>query len=140
MSLQNPYAKYRTTQAQTATQLRLIIMLHDGATRFLQQATMAIAANDLGKQALYFSKAYAVLAHLSQAVRPDRSEVAANLDRIYGYLQQRCMLANANNDPAIIEEITDHLRTLRDALDTIDRKPGQLTDDNVSERKMLRAA
>ena len=38
MSLGNPYNQYQRTAVETATPTRLVVMLYDGAIRFLNQA------------------------------------------------------------------------------------------------------
>ena len=42
----NPYERYRQTQIQTAGQLDLIIMMYDGAIRFINQAKKALAEKE----------------------------------------------------------------------------------------------
>ena len=39
----NPYMRYRQTQVETAGPLELIIMMYDGAIRFINQAKKALA-------------------------------------------------------------------------------------------------
>ena len=58
------------------------------------------------------------------------SEIAANLDGLYDYMQRRLYRANADDDAAPLAEVTDLLNTLSSAWQTIDpdqiqaREPG----------------
>ncbi|HEX5322251.1 MAG TPA: flagellar export chaperone FliS [Capsulimonadaceae bacterium] len=116
MSLNNPYAQYRQTQIETATQSRLIIMLHDGAIRFLQQAIVAIKDKDYYHQSLYINKALAVVDHLWATLNlKDGGEIASALHKLFPYLRERLVYGNMKDDAAAIQEVLDHIRPLRDA-------------------------
>ncbi|MDR3707238.1 MAG: flagellar export chaperone FliS [Capsulimonadaceae bacterium] len=137
MSLPNPYAQYRQTQAVTASQMKLIIMLHDGAIRALQQAATATEARDLEKMASHYNKATEIISHLSSSVRPDTGEIAQNLGQIYIYCLQRILYANAMEDASIAREIIGHIRSIRDAWEQVERmKAASTPQDKSSTDKM----
>ncbi len=114
MSLPNPYSQYRQTQVQTASPLRLVVMLYDGAIRFLSQAVVSMRAKDYYNQAQYINKAQAIIAHLAGTLDLKHGgDVAANLARIYDYMFTGLSQANAHDDASKIEEIIAHLKELR---------------------------
>jgi flagellar protein FliS len=116
MSLNNPYAQYRQTQIETATQSRLIIMLHDGAIRFLQQAITAMKEKDYYHQSYYINRALAVIDHLWATLNlKEGGEIAAALAKLFPYLRERLAQGNLGDDIGAIEEVLKHIRTLRDA-------------------------
>lgn len=121
MSLQNPYAQYRQTQAVTASQLKLIIMLHDGAIRALQQAIPATRARDFEQMSRHYNKATEIIGHLSSSLKLETGEIAVNLGQIYVYCLQRIVEANASEDVEIVDEIIRHLRAIRDSWDQVEK-------------------
>jgi flagellar protein FliS len=130
MSLQNPYAQYRQTQAVTASQYKLIIMLHDGAIRALQQAILATEARDYERMAQHYNKASDIIGHLISSLKLDTGEIARNLGQIYVYCLQRIILANATEDASIARELINHLRAIRDAWEQVEKtKAGPVKQD-----------
>ncbi len=127
MSLPNPYTQYKQTQAQTSGQAKLIIMLHDGAIRFLQQGVAAIQAKDYEKMSESFNRVDAILIHLIGSLKIESGEIAVNLNDIYLYCQRQLMTANTNENIAIVHEVISHMRSIRDAWDQVERtKPAEV--------------
>ena len=70
MSLPNPYAQYRQSSIETATPARIVVMLYDGAIRFLSQALAAMAAGRHAEQSRLIGNAQAIIAHLHDTLEP----------------------------------------------------------------------
>lgn len=51
--------------------------------------------------------------------------VAEDFDRIYVYLLERLLQANVKKDAAILEEVNEHLRSLRDTWKEVMRRNNQ---------------
>lgn len=116
MSFNNPYSRYRQTQVETANHLKMIIMLYDGAIRFLQQAIIAMEQKDTNQQCLCFNKALAIIDHLGASLDLSQGgEIAADLARLFPYFHDRATVANVKDDRAAAQEVIEHLRTLRGA-------------------------
>jgi flagellar protein FliS len=80
-------AAYQTVQTTTADPGRLVLMLLDGATRFLHQAGRALDRGDVTAFAESVCRAHAIIAELSGALdREAGGEVAANLARLYDFM------------------------------------------------------
>ena len=43
-----------------------------------------------------------------------RSPVSKDFDQVYSYLMKRLVDANVKKDPEVLEEVLEHLRTMRD--------------------------
>jgi flagellar secretion chaperone FliS len=122
MALNNPYSAYRTTQTSTTTgHLKLIVMLHDGAIRFLAQAASATKQKDYTKKSLNLNKAIAIIDHLWSSLDLEKGgEIASNLASIFAYAHKRLILANFNDDADAMEEIIQHIRSLRESWAIVD--------------------
>ncbi|MFQ3611820.1 MAG: flagellar export chaperone FliS, partial [Fimbriimonadales bacterium] len=56
--------RYLETAVETASPVRLVVMLYDGAIRFLNEAKQAIQNRDFETQNLKFQRAQRILAEL----------------------------------------------------------------------------
>lgn len=116
MSFTNPYAKYRQTQVETANQLKMIVMLYDGAIRFLQQGLAAMESNDTYQQCTHINKAISIIDHLGNSLDLKQGgEIAENLARLFPYFHNRVTAGSVQKDPVAIREVIGHLRELRSA-------------------------
>lgn len=113
MALPNPYAQYNNSKILTASPAELTLMLYDGAIKFCNIAIMAVEQKDIEKAHLNIVKAEKIVEHFRQTL--DRKyPVAEDFDRIYVYLEKRLVEANMKKDKEILEEISAHLRSMRD--------------------------
>lgn len=106
---------YYQTHVQSRSPLELIVMLYDGAIRFLEQASQAMARRDMVQKAEALSRALAIVAELQSTLNlQDGGEVAAQLDGLYTHMTDRLVEANLQRSQEPIDEVTRLLRTLRD--------------------------
>lgn len=120
MSYANAANAYRRTQAEAGTPLELVVMLYDGALRFLAQAQDAMARRDIRARHLALDKTLAIIGHLQSTLDMDRGGVVAtDLDRLYSYISGRLLEGAAQNDPKALSEATGLLANLRDAWHTL---------------------
>ena len=123
MTLPNPYAQYRQNSVETATPTRLVVMLYDGAIRFLGQALPAMGARQYDRQSLLIGKAQAILAHLRDTLDfAAGGAVARHLDGLYVGMYDALTDANIHDKPARVEEVIGALRELREAWAEVDRQ------------------
>jgi len=118
----NSYARtYQTQAVLTASPGQLVLMLYDGALRFLAQAHAAMEAdqNEWRRFEVInrnLQKAQNIIAELRGTLNHEAGgEVAANLDQLYDYYNRRLFQANLKKDPAPVAEVEGLLRELRDA-------------------------
>jgi len=119
MALANNQAlayEYQRSQAQTASPLRLVLMLYDGAIRFLAVARDRMGARDIEGQHTHLVKAQRILAELLSSLdREHGGEVAANLHRLYLFMLQRLVQANLEDRQDLVDEVIRMLRELRES-------------------------
>ena len=138
MSLPNPYAQYRQNSVETATPTRLIVMLYDGAIRFLSQALAAMQVKNHVQQSILIGKAQSILAYLRETLDLEVGKAfAESLDRIYAALMHSLTEANILNKPEPVEEAVKILRELRESWAEVDR---QCQAEKTSSARELIAA
>ena len=129
----NPYLKqYRQNQIETASPEQILIMLYDGAIRFVSQARAAIESGDRIGRLEPISRALAIVTELSNTLdHTIGGEIAENLDALYHYMIRNLSQANLNNDAAPLKPVETILRDLRvtwaEAVEIVRRpkSPGQ---------------
>lgn len=115
------------TGIASASPLKLIIMLYDGALAALLGAKVNMAAGNIAAKGSAISKAITIIDNGLRASL-DKSaggEIAENLDALYDYMSRRLLQANIKNDVGIIEEIHGLLADLRGAWVSIGDKAEQ---------------
>ncbi len=127
--------QYKETQVATANQGKLIVMLYDGAIKFLNIAienmepkTYDIANNNI-------LKAADIVTELLVSLNMDEGgEVSKNLFNLYMYFKKRLLEANIQKDPEIIREVLKYLKDLRDAWDKISAKETKSDKANINRK------
>lgn len=118
MNAYNPYAKsaeqYKKQQIETATPEEILIMLYDGAIRFLLVAKKGIDENNIEKTHNNLIKAQHIILEFMESLDMEiGGNIALNLYRLYEYLHHQLVQANIKKDVAMIDEVLDHLRRLK---------------------------
>ncbi len=109
----NPYAQYRQTSIETASPAKLLLMLFDGAIKFLNQAIEEIDKQDVEGANRYLQKAQDIVNELM--INLDMNiEISYNLYALYSYLYNRLIEANIKKDRTIAGEVLQFLEEFRE--------------------------
>lgn len=118
---------YQKTQVTTASPEQLLIMLYDGALRFLGQARSAIGQGEglVKREAL--SKAMAIIAYLAETLDHEAGwNSSEELDALYAYMVKELTRVNLQEDLkalGVVEELLQGLRgTWVEAIEQIRRE------------------
>ena len=107
---------YRRTEAQSASPMQLVVMLYDGALRFLSEARAAQTTGDLARRAHALRRVTAIVAECHSTLDLERGgAVAADLDRLYSYISTRLLDVTVHRDATALEEVHKLMTTLRQA-------------------------
>lgn len=131
----NPYDKYKQTEINTANQGKLIVMLYDGAIKFLNIAleNMNPKAYDIVNTNII--KAQDIITELMISINlKDGGEISQNLFNLYMYFKKRLLEANIQKDPEIIQEVLKLLKELRAAWDKISASEARTDKINMDTK------
>ena len=104
---------YRKAEALSRSPVELVVMLYDGALRFVAQAEAAAADKRARSRAL--SRAMAIISELHNTLNVrEGGDVAAELDRLYSFMHGRLIDVTMKGDTAALEDVRKVLITLRD--------------------------
>ncbi len=92
-----------------------VLMLYDGAIRFLKEAVRRIAEENIVAKVQLLDKVEKIIEYLQSCLdKENGGEIAENLHRLYDYMLLRLTEANFHNDVRKLEEIGSLLGTLRE--------------------------
>ena len=109
-------------QISEASPHRLIQMLMEGALERMAQAKGAMARGDIPQKALLITKTIDIITGLRAGLREentDDKEAMRQLDSLYEYMTKQLTLANAKNEPELIDEVARLLITVKSGWDAI---------------------
>src|ERR1700730_304594 len=97
-------SSYKQIQAQSRTPLELVVMLYDGALKFMAKARDAIERRDIPARREALSRTMAIVSELQNTLNlKDGGEVAISLDRLYSYSNTRLLEAAMKNDVKAVD-------------------------------------
>lgn len=106
---------YRRIEAESRSPMELVVMLYDGAIRFVGQARAAMARKDVAARGEAISRVLTIVAELQNTLNVDEGgTIAQELDRLYTYINLRLLDVTAKQDATALDEVEKVLVTLRD--------------------------
>lgn len=105
--------QYNRSRILTASPAELTLLLYDGAIKFCNLAIVAIEKKDIPAAHTNIVKVEKIIEEFRSTLNRDYP-VAEDFDRVYCYLLKRLQDANVKKDIDIINEILEHLRSMRD--------------------------
>lgn len=107
------YNAYLRSKVMTATPAELTLMLYEGAIKFVNKAIMSIEKDDVMGAHNNLMKTQRIIEELMASL-DHKYPVAKEFDTVYEYILRRLVEANIKKDKDILEEVLEHLRTMRD--------------------------
>lgn len=107
------YAAYANNKIMTASPADLTLMLYEGAIKFCNLAIIAIQEREVESAHNNIMKVERIIEEF-QITLDHKYPVAEDFENVYTYLIMRLREANLKKDQEILEEVLEHLRTMRD--------------------------
>jgi len=105
---------YKKASVSTLDQRKLIIMLYDGAIRFLGNALTRLEEDNTYEAHRNMVKAKSIIAELMGSLNLEQGgEIAMNLQRLYIFMFNELIDANLKKDTGRINQVIDLLKELR---------------------------
>jgi len=106
---------YRQSAILTASPEQLVVMLYDGARRFLTQAAAAMRAGDVPTAHERLRRAEAIVEHLSYTLDMEQGDIALRLRAIYTFCGRHLAAGRMGRDADKLDEVHRLLGELREA-------------------------
>jgi flagellar protein FliS len=109
----NGIGAYQQTAIGTQSKGRLIVMLYDGAIKFMKLAIREMEAGNYAAKGRYINRAQDVINELNAVLDVDSGgDISQNLRKLYLFMNRRLSEANAKRDPQMIREVITFMEEL----------------------------
>ena len=108
-------AAYKESSIVTAPPERLVVMLYDGAHRFLFQAAHAMREGDIASMNSRMQRAEAIVSELNATLDMSAGDIAERLRAIYLFSNRHLGEARIERSPEKIETVSRLLGELRES-------------------------
>jgi flagellar protein FliS len=107
---------YKQTDVTSRSPIEIVVLLYDGALRFLGEAVAAAGRNAKPARTRAVARAQAIIGELQGTLDMGKGgQVAQDLDRLYTYMTSRLLDATARDDDTAIAEVQKLLGSMREA-------------------------
>lgn len=108
--------QYRKTAITTASPLQLVVMLYDGALRFMHQGKQAIIDGNLAEQNEKLQRAQRIISELTACLDMEQGgEIAQNLFALYDFAYNRLVTANLEDRADYVDQAIKVFSELRES-------------------------
>jgi len=109
----NAYQQYQYNSIMSASPERLVLMLFEGAIKFVKLARKAILEKDIAGANNNLTRAQDIIAELDRSL--DMSyDISKNLTGIYDFLYRQLVDANIKKDAELLDVVESMLKELKD--------------------------
>lgn len=116
LSHQSSAGHYQQAQFATADRGQLLLLMFDGALRFLAQAEAGLSADRIEEFVSQLGRAQAVIAELLHTLdHRAGGEVASQLDRLYRFMLEHLVEANMQKSALHVQQVRRVLSIIADS-------------------------
>ena len=107
---------YQDNSVTTQSKGRLIVLLYDGAIKFMKLAIQELQEGNNQAKGHYIVKAQDIINELNAVLDMDAGgEIAENLRKLYVFMNKRLSEANIKRDPQMIREVIGLMEELNNS-------------------------
>lgn len=139
--MQKSSQSYVQTQFATVGQGELLLMLYDGALRFLAQAKEKMQEKDYGAKGVLISRALDIINELDSSLNQQvGGDLSQNLHQLYFMCSTKLLQANLRMDVELIDSTMEILTGLRSAFAQVVARPeAKIAEQQIAQRQQLSA-
>jgi flagellar protein FliS len=128
--LSNGYSKYKKTSIESASKEKILLLLYEGAIRFIKQAKEANERKDVKARGELIGRAYDVIMELASSLDfKINGPVSTNLEQLYIYVMEELTRANITGQEKHLDSSLKILNILYDgwvkAVESIKKKESE---------------
>jgi flagellar secretion chaperone FliS len=110
---------YKESAVLSAPPELLVVMLYDGARKFLFQAGVAMREGQIELTNRKLRRVEDIIQHLRDSLDMEQGEIAQNLEAIYVFCLRQLRQARFDKNPVVLEHVSSLLAQLREAFAAI---------------------
>lgn len=117
------HKQYNQVKIKTANKGKLIVMLYQGAIRFMKKALLLLEKKDMEGKGNCLIRSQDIILELLYALDQEMldsgNDLALNLQRLYLYSYRQLVQANVKMDPKPIEDVIGIMENLLEAWENV---------------------
>lgn len=111
--MKSAHNKYKTTSIQSASREKILLMLYEGAIRFMKQAAIAIDKKDIAERGMNIGRAFDIVNELNNTLNHEvGGEVSKSLESLYIFVTDQLTKCNATGQKKPLEDAIKVMETL----------------------------
>ena len=139
--MQSPYKNYIKQEVEGATKGKLVLLLYDGAIKFMRISIRAIEEKDIQTSHNNIMRAQNILYELMSTLNMDAGEVSKNLLRLYDFMIWQLIEGNRDKSVEKIESVIKIMTNLREAWrEVVQKEEGAAAKPQDMETKSINFA
>jgi len=120
----NATLEYTKNAVMTASKAKLIVLMYEGAVRFVEQARFHLKRGNIAGCGTAISNAYNVVSELKVSLDPEAGgevgkQLSIDLERLYDFVLEQLVEANMERSEQNLEDVLEVLGTLKSAWEDI---------------------
>ncbi len=113
--MKNAYQQYKNQSIQTASREKLLLMMYEGAIRFVKKAILAAEQKQIADRGVNIGRAFDIILELNNTLdHKVGGEISKNLEQLYMFITDQLTKANVTGDPQYLKNCLRILETLYD--------------------------
>lgn len=117
---------YRQTEVQSRSPLELVVMLYDGALRFMREAKAGFDTKDIKRRGEAINRTLAIISELQNTLDMKAGgDIAVSLDQLYAFVRDRLVDASVRQDAKPVDEAIAVMTNLREGWAEISAREGR---------------
>lgn len=109
----NPYQKYKRTSIESASRETLLLMMYEGAEKFMKKAIVACENKNIADRATYTGRAFDIISELNATLdHKVGGELASQIEQLYMFINEKLTKANITGDAQHIQDALKIVQTL----------------------------
>jgi flagellar protein FliS len=119
----NPYNHYKETQIMTASPGKLIVLLYEGAVRFINAAINALDEKKLDVCNNSLIRTQDIITELALSINFEAGELASKMYSLYMFFNKQLLEANIKKDRALMVEVRDMIAEILESWRQVADRP-----------------
>ncbi|MGE4317952.1 MAG: flagellar export chaperone FliS [Deferribacterales bacterium] len=139
--MQSPYKNYIKQEVEGATKGKLVLLLYDGAIKFMRISMKAMDEKDIPTAHNNIMKAQNILYELMNSLNMEAGDISKNLMRLYDFMVWQLIEANKDKNKDKVENVVRMMSNLRDAWrDVVQKEEGGVIPSQETTGKSINFA
>jgi len=138
--MQSPYKNYIKQEVEGATKGKLVLLLYDGAIKFMRVSKKAIEENNIQEAHNNIMKAQNIIYELMSTLNMDVGDISRNLMRLYDFMIWQLIEANKEKSKEKVDSVINLMSSLREAWKEVVQKEEGSSKQEQEEGKSINFA